>query len=602
MRTPESPYATWVGHIVLCGLHGVGLRTVEHLTTAGHRVVVVEDRPERRLRAALDAWHVPLLDADPRSADALLAAGLAGAKAVVCVEESDLARLETALVVRELRPDVRVVVQLANPAVGRALQALTGPGSVLDTAALAAPSVLEACLGSGRHMLDLEGTSFVVATTTVEQEGTLRSVFGDRAPIGVAPADGGPLVVCPGRDHVVGPGDRVTVVEARATVPEPPVRRSRHRARELRRMVVGLAHEVDRPLQYALSAFALLIVLSTVVVHLGYQRSGGGGLTFLESLYFTLTTAATVGYGDFSFAGQPTWLLAFGTADLFVGAALAATVFALSTNLLVSRRIASAFGLQRTTGMTGHVVIVGLGSVGIRVVEGLVARGKEVVVVERDEDNRHLVQARALGAAVVIADATLRTTLDLVNLHAAIALAALTSDDLTNIETGLAVREYLGASWERVPVVLRVFDRPLAQTVEAGFGFRHVLSASVLAAPWFVGGALGLDVLDTFYVERTPFLLARLTVTEGSGLDGLAMQELSARTRVVALHRAGRELEHPPRRGTRFAGGDVAYLVGPYEELLAVLQREQAAVAAESPHGSERVVPAAQGGSPADSA
>ena len=33
-------------------------------------------------------------------------------------------------------------------------------------------------------------------------------------------------------------------------------------------------------------------------------------------------------------------------------------------------------------------------------------------------------------------------------------------------------------------------------------------------------------------------------------------------------------LEHPPRRGTRFGAGDEIYLVGPYEELLAVLGRD----------------------------
>ncbi|ODT94877.1 MAG: hypothetical protein ABS81_32100 [Pseudonocardia sp. SCN 72-86] len=37
-------------------------------------------------------------------------------------------------------------------------------------------------------------------------------------------------------------------------------------------------------------------------------------------------------------------------------------------------------------------------------------------------------------------------------------------------------------------------------------------------------------------------------------------------------------MEHPPRRGTRFGAGDGAgdnaYLVGPYEELPAVLRRD----------------------------
>ena len=52
------------------------------------------------------------------------------------------------------------------------------------------------------------------------------------------------------------------------------------------------------------------------------------------------------------------------------------------------------------------------------------------------------------------------------------------------------------------------------------------------------------------------------------------MNELSANTRVVALtrHSTG-VMEHPLRRETRFAAGDLAYLVGPYEELLGVLRR-----------------------------
>jgi Trk K+ transport system NAD-binding subunit len=77
-------------------------------------------------------------------------------------------------------------------------------------------------------------------------------------------------------------------------------------------------------------------------------------------------------------------------------------------------------------------------------------------------------------------------------------------------------------------------------------------------------------------VADTPMLVARLDVAAGGGLENLAMSDLSAKTRVVAISRAAEEgrLEHPPRRGTRFGPGDRAYLVGPYEELLAVLRRD----------------------------
>jgi Trk K+ transport system NAD-binding subunit len=313
-----------------------------------------------------------------------------------------------------------------------------------------------------------------------------------------------------------------------------------------------------------------------MVVRLGYRPAGGGRISLLDALYFTVVTDATVGYGDFHFAGQSTWLVLFGILDIIIGATLAAALFAQITNLLVNRRLAQALGRQRVTGMSGHVIIVGLGSVGIQVLQGVRARGRDVVVVERDDSNRYLTQARALGVPVVIADAAQTGTMQLVNLDEAAAVAIMTSSDLTNIEIGLAVRKRLGERWHDVPVVLRVLDRPLAVTVEDSFQFRHVRSTAALAAPWFVGAALGLHVQDTFYVDHQPFLLGRLTVAAGGGLDGRAMQDLSARSRVIALRRAGHGgLEYPPRRGTRFAPGDEAYIVGPYEELLRVLRQDQ---------------------------
>ena len=423
---------------------------------------------------------------------------------------------------------------------------------------------------------------------------TLRRQFGDLAPIAVAPRAGGPLAICPGRDHLATAGDRVTVVATAADLTQhrrpdsPAERRARRRTRLLeslrnvREDAAELLREVDRPLRIAIVTIIALVVLSSLVVRLGYRTAAGGHISWLDSLYFTVSTDATVGYGDFHFAGQPMWLEAFGVVDIIVGAAIATTVFALVTNLLVSRRLAQALGRKRVTGMSGHVVLIGLGSVGMRVLTGLHDLHRDVVVVEADDDGRFVSQARALNVPVVIGDATLPQTLDLVNLEGARAVAVMTSSDLTNLEIALALRDRLEATehaGRQRPLVLRLFDRTLAESVERSFGFQHVRSTSALAAPWFVGAALGLDVLDTFYVEQQPFLLARLTVAPGGGLDGSSMQELSARSRVIALDKAGGGgLEHPPRRGTRFGAGDAAYLVGPYEELIDVLQRDQAPV------------------------
>ena len=573
------------GHVIVCGLHDVGLRIVEQLHAAGERIVVVDDAPNPRLLRIVADWpDVHHLLASGQRRATLAAAGLDRAGAIVCVDPDDLRNLEIALLARRLRPDVRVVVGLSNLAVGRALERVTGPGTVLDVASLAAPAFVEACLASGAHRIELAGQEFRIRELAVATSGTLRALFGDLAPLAVVPSDGSELQVCPGRDLVVGPGDRVVVVgtgddldDRRVGLdPEPPPP-GRRRVGVAWRYVTSFATETERSLRITLGVLFGLAVVSVVLLGLGYRTPSGRRIGALDSIYFTTETLTTVGFGDFSYGAESPWLRVWSIVLMVVGATLVTVVYALLTNLLVSRRIEQSLGRQQVTRMRGHVILVGLGSVGLRVLELLVAAGQQVVVLDRDENNRYLPNARALGVPVVIGDSTTGATLSAVNLESARAVAVLTSSDLANIETGLAVDELLGQRREQVPVVMRVFDRQLAHTIETGFGFRNVRSTSALAAPWFVGSALGLDILSTFYVEDQPMLVGRLTVAAAGGLQGRTMQDLSARIRVIAISRArenGR-LEYPPRRDTRFGGGDQAYLIGPYEELLGVLRRDQ---------------------------
>jgi Trk K+ transport system NAD-binding subunit len=588
------------GHVIVCGVDDTALRTVEQLLAAGAEVVVVDAVGEARAVAErlLEQWKVPLVRG--RLREALSEAELSTAVAVVCLASADLAALEAALLVRRLRPDVRLVARMANPQVGRALAEVVSAGCVLDVAVLAAPSVVEICLGRRTHELTLAGREFLVADLVADRDSTLRDLYGELAPLAVAAADA-PPALCPGRDHTVRKGDRVTAVGTPAQFarygagavvermrPQEPVRpvgaRTAGAARAAERdeegraglwaLLRSLAAEADRPLRVVIGLQFLVLAISVVVLQAGYVKSDGSHMSIVDAVYFTVETIATVGYGDFSFADQETWLRIYAIALMGGGAVLTAIVFALVTQLLVSRRIEGAFGERRVGAMRGHVVVVGLGTVAIEVVEELVAAGRRVVVIDREEAGRHHSRANALGVPIVIGDATDTAVLDSANLVGAVAVAVLTSDDFVNVETGLVVRERLGERWSSVPVVLRVFDRELAGGVEDGFGFQNVRSTASVAAPWFVGAALGLDVLSTFYVDHTPFLVGKLSVAAGGGLDGLAMRELSERARVVALHRADGGVEHPPRRDTTFAAGDEAYLVGLPDEVVQVLRRD----------------------------
>jgi Trk K+ transport system NAD-binding subunit len=590
-------YGSWHGHVIVCGLHGVGLLIVEELSLSGVPAVVVDDDPDPRLARTLHGWGVPHIASSPRSADSLTSAGLAGAAAVICALEDDLHTLETALLTRELRAGVRVIVQLGNPAVGRALQGIDI--SVLDVAGLSAPSIAEACLQAPQE-IRLAGQGFCAGRASAPRAATLRELYGVLTPVAVLPrdADDGDVVVCPGRDHRVAPGDDVTLfgtpaelqaagVTGRRGGPGParagrpragaaPDRPGR-RAAVLRHLVMSVVQAADRRLAVALAALFAVLVGSTLVLRLAYHLPGASRFPVLDAVYFSVETITTVGYGDFTFRHQDPWLMAGAIVLMLLGALFVAVFFALLTNVLVSRRIEESLGRRRIIGRSGHVLVIGLGNVGLRVVQRLLAEGADVVVVEKSEHNRHLQQVRSLGVPVVIADATQPEVLESVSLSGAAAVAVLTSDDLANLETGLAVRDQLGARFAATPVVLRIFDPRLARSVRVQFGFEFVRSTAALAAPWFVGAALGLEVLSTFYAGAEPLLVARFTVTPDGGLAGLAMRDLAARTRVLALSRTSDDgsLEYPPRRGTRFRAGDRAYVIGPYEELLAVLRRDR---------------------------
>ena len=504
-------YADWRGHVIVCGLRGVGLRIVEQLSLAGVPAVVIDDDPDPRLARILLAWGVPHVAGSSRTAETLTSAGLAGATAVVCVQHDDLYTLETALLTRQLREDVRVVVQFGNPAVGRAL---TQVGvMVLDVAGLSAPSVVEACLRS-------------------------------------APA--------------AGPGKPGPATAARRT-------------RYVRHLALSLLQAGDRRLAVALAALLAVLAASTAGLSLAYQLSGARHLPVLDAAYFTVETITTVGYGDFSFRGQPPWLMAGAICLMLAGALFVAVFFALLTNIVVSRRISESLGRQRITGLNGHVLVIGLGSVGMRVVQQLADAGRDIVVVEKDEHNRHLGQVRALGVPVVIADATEPQVLESVRLASASAVAVMTSDDLANVETGLAVRDQLGPRWDSTPVVLRIFDPQLARSVKN--------TLRVHLRPLDRGAGRAVVRRRRARPGRAEHVLRRrrtaaggpLTITPQGGLHGLAMHDLAARTRVLAIRRAADKaiLEHPPRRSTRFRPDDEAYLIGPYSELLTVLRRDR---------------------------
>ncbi|WP_322859162.1 NAD-binding protein [Mycobacterium europaeum] len=555
------------GHIIVSGDDALATTIVEELNTAGVHIVKV------------------------RTAGELETVGVTRARAVICVGDDDATNLEIALLARKANPRVRVVARLANDVLRTAMAADKRPGAILDVADLAAPSVVEACLAHTVHPFEAAGIEFVVSGAEAPRDATLREIYGDLAPVAVIHGENcttpGAVVTCPGRDLPIHAGDWTAMIgtaeelAARGIkVPRPTV--THYRLLRLRRALDGaraLRDDANPMFARAVLAAVCLLIGSTVVLRFSYQPRPK--MTWLDALYFSTETIATVGYGDFSFLHQPTWLRLFSIMLMFAGVTTTALLVAFIADLLLSRRFAHSVGRRRARHLRNHVIVVGLGSFGSRVVADLRSAGYDVAVIERDENNRYLSTAADLDVPVIFGDATLRQTLEAARVDHARAVAVLTQDDMVNIETGIVLREMLGPRVKPevvrpdVPLVLRVYDRALGAAVAQRFGFENVRSTVELAAPWFIGAAMGLQVLGTFSVGQRSFMIGGMHVAPGSELDGLKMFELSTQTRVIAITRQDAPVELHPRRDAWLRGGDTVYLVGPYRELLATLRKGQ---------------------------
>lgn len=520
----------------------------------------------------------------------LAAADLARADAIVCAGDDDAKNLEIALLARKTNPHVRVVARLGNDVLRAAVAADNGPGAILDVADLAAPSVVEACLSSHTHPVEAAGIKFLVSGAEAPRDATLREIYGDLAPVAVIHGENSAtpdeVVPCPGRDHQVRAGDWTAMIGSADELaargiktPRPSATRSRQSwMRRVSDAARAMRDDVNPMLFPAMLLALSLLLASTVVVHFSYTKPR---LSWLDAMYFTAETITTVGYGEFTFLHQSAWLRIFAVALMFTGVTTTALLVAFLADLLLSRRFVQSAGLRRARHLRNHIIVVGLGSFGSRVVGDLTAAGYDVAVIERDENNRFLSTADELDVPVIFGDATLRQTLEAARVDRARAVAVLTQDDMVNIETGIVLREMLGprvmpeVNRPDVPIVLRIYDRTLGDAVAKRFGFENVRSTVDLAAPWFIGAAMGLQVLGTFSVGPRSFMVGAMHVAPGSELDGLRMFEMSTQTRVIAITRRDTPVELHPRRDAWLRGGDTVYLVGPYRELLETLRKGQ---------------------------
>ncbi len=182
----------------------------------------------------------------------------------------------------------------------------------------------------------------------------------------------------------------------------------------------------------------------------------------------------------------PDWYKLFVSATMLVTLVSAAAFTAGLVNRVVERRLTGLVG-RRAMPRRDHVVVVGLGQVGMRLCLLLRSCGIPVVAVEQDEESRNIGLARELGLPLVIGRGSDHSLMGRLSLSRALAVAAVTADDLENITTAMTAR----GIEEDIRVVIRVGDGEVANETRSLLTLGVVRDVHRIAAALIASMALG---------------------------------------------------------------------------------------------------------------
>ena len=296
----------------------------------------------------------------------------------------------------------------------------------------------------------------------------------------VAPSLAGPCIdeKAAAVDHE---GDRpVLVVEEEGELSEESIPQLKaHRIEALARALFTPYDKSAGLLLYGAIGLVAVLLIETLSAMIVLENSA------VDAFYGSAKTLVTVD-PNLDVDDGPGWYKVFTSATMLIALVFAAGFTAGLVNRVIEQRLTGLVG-KRAVPRRDHVVVVGLGQVGIRLCVLLRGCGVPVVAVERDRDARSIGLARELGLPVVIGRGSDRELMGRLSLQKARSVAAVTSDDLENISVAMTAR----GIEEDIRVVMRVGDGDVANETRSLLALGLIRDVHRIAAALIASMARG---------------------------------------------------------------------------------------------------------------
>lgn len=324
-----------------------------------------------------------------------------------------------------------------------------------------------------------------------------------------------------------------------------------------------------RRIQTELIAGALAFIGVLAIGTLWYSLVEGW--PWIDAVYMTVITLATVGFGETHPLGERGRL--FTIVLILMGIVNIGYIVNRFTEAIIQGYFQEGIRLQRQRRLidtlTGHYIICGFGRTGRQIAFEFQAEGISFVIV--DSESESIQEAQKLGYITFQGDATLDDTLIKVGIERAVCLVAALPSDAENLYTVLSAKTLN----PNVRAIARASTEEALQKLQRG-GADAVVSPYITGGKRMAAAALRPQVMDfvdgiitgadrTFYLEE--FLIDSETCPYvGQTLKSAKLRSQSGAL-VLAIRRADGTLIGGPTADTPLMQGDTLICMGTAEQL-----------------------------------